>query len=309
MPVGPSSLTGFALLTGSPVIVDDLSAEARFEIPVDPGEHEIASAIAVVIDPLPKPFGTLVALSNRRGFFSQQDASFVQSLANILAAAIDRADVDRRLEEARETERAQLARDLHDEALRELNDAFAVLVLSRPAPGTEPDQERWAAVTEALSRAGQQLRGAIYGLRVHADDNRAFADRLADVVSTQSDLAEDLVIRLRGATSLPPGSLGHAGSELLRIAREAITNARCHSGATIIAVDTTRSTDDAVRIDVIDNGRWPGRRDVVRGRRGTGIAGMFDRAERLGATVSITGRKDGGTLVSVLLSLDGHATR
>ena len=117
-------------------------------------------------------------------------------------------------------------------------------------------------------------------------------------------MAGDLVIRLDGATALPHGSLGHTGSELLRIVREAIANARRHSGATIIAVDTGRSTDGAVRIDVADDGRWPGRREIVRGRRGTGIAGMFDRAERLGATLRISGRKDGGTLVSVVLSLD-----
>jgi signal transduction histidine kinase len=108
-------------------------------------------------------------------------------------------------------------------------------------------------------------------------------------------------------TSLPRGSLGHTGSELLRIVREAITNARRHSGTAIIAVDTGRSTGNSVRIDVADDGRWPGRREVVRARRGAGIDGMFERAERLGATLRITGRRGGGTLVSVVLSLDSPA--
>ena len=305
--VGRGSLTGFALLTGGPVIVDDLPAETRFEVPDHLRENEVMSAIAVVIDPLRKPFGTLLALSKQRHFFSEQDASFMQSLANVLATAIDRADVERRLEEAREAERARIARDLHDEALRELNDAFALAALSRPVAASDHDQEHWTAMTETLRRVGQRLRGAIYDLRVPTDDERALADLLADVVSAQSAMDGDLAIRLDGATSLPHGSLGHAGSELLRIVREAITNARCHSGATTIAVDTGRSTGNVVRITVADNGRWPGRREVVRGRRGTGIAGMFDRAERLGATLRITGRKDGGTLVSVALSLDSPA--
>jgi PAS domain S-box-containing protein len=307
LPVGRGSLAGLALLSGGPVIVDDLSAETRFEIPDHLREHKVMSAIAVIIDPLRKPFGALLALSKQRQSFSTQDASFMQSVANVLATAIDRADVARRLEEAREAERARIARDLHDEALRELNDAFGLAALSRPGAGNEGEQERWTAVTEALRRVGQQLRGAIYDLRVPADDERALADLLADVVSTQSAMADGLVIRLGGATSLPRGSLGHTGSELLRIVREGITNARCHSGATIIVIDTGRSTSNAVRIDVADDGRWPGRREVVRGRRGTGIAGMFDRAERLGATLRITGRKNGGTLVSVVLSLDRPA--
>jgi len=307
LPVDRRSLTGFALLTGGPVIVDDLLAETRFEIPDHLREHKVLSAIAVVIEPLRRPFGTLVALSKQRQSFSNEDAGFMQSLANVLATAIDRADVERRLDEAREAERARIARDLHDEALRELNDAFALAALSRPAVGNEGDQERWTAVTEALRRVGERLRGAIYDIKAPTDDERTLADLLADVVSSQSDMAGDLVIRLDGATSLPHGSLGYTGSELRRIVREAITNARCHSGATIIAVDTGRSTGDAIRIDVADDGCWPGRQEVVRGRRGTGIAGMFERAERLGGTLRITGRKGGGTLVSVVLSLDGPA--
>jgi PAS domain S-box-containing protein len=301
--VGRGSLTGFALLTGGPVIVDDLPAETRFDIPDHLLEHKVLSAIAVVIDPLRRPFGTLLALSKQRQSFSSEDASFMQSLANVLASAIDRAHVEGRLEEVREAERARIARDLHDEALRELNDAFALAALSRPAVGNEDDQERWTAVTEALGRVGERLRGAIYDLKAPTDE-RALADLLADVVSNQSDMDGDLVIRLDGVASLPHGSLGPTGSELLRIVREAITNARCHSGATTIAVDTGRSTGDAVRIDVADDGRWTGRQEVVRSRRGTGIAGMFDRTERLGGTLRITGRKGGGTLVSVVVSLD-----
>jgi PAS domain S-box-containing protein len=307
LPVGRRSLSGFTLVTGGPVVIDDLAAETRFEIPDHLREHKIVSAMAVVIDPLRRPFGTLVALSTQRQSFSNQDANFMQSLANVLATAIDRTRLEQWLEEAREAERTRIARDLHDEALRELNDAFALAALSRSAAGNEDDQKHWAAVTEALRRVGQRLRGAIYDLRATADDERALADLLADVVSSQSDMAGDLMIRLDGAVSLPRGSLGYTGSELLRIAREAITNARCHSGATIIAVDTGRSTRDAVRIDVADDGRWPGRREVVRGRRGTGIAGMFDRAERIGGTLRITGRKSGGTLVSVVLALDRFA--
>ncbi len=166
LPVGRRSLAGFTLLTGGPVIVDDLPTETRFEIPDHLREHEVLSAIAVVIDPLRRPFGTLVALSKQRQSFSNQDASFMQSLANVLATAIDRAHLERRLEEAREAERARIARDLHDEALRELNDAFALAALSRPAAGNEDDQERWTAVTEALRRVGERLRGAIYDLKV-----------------------------------------------------------------------------------------------------------------------------------------------
>jgi signal transduction histidine kinase len=65
--------------------------------------------------------------------FSEDDGSFGQSVANVLAIAVERAETDERLEAAREGERSRIARDLHDEALNGLTDAIVNAQLAKAA--------------------------------------------------------------------------------------------------------------------------------------------------------------------------------
>jgi PAS domain S-box-containing protein len=259
LPAGRESLAGFALLTGGPVSVDDVDAETRFEVPGGQHDHDVMSAVAVVIGPPQMPYGTLAALSTHRLTFSEHDVSFVQSVANVLAFA----------------------------------------ATGGPRPGESGDEQRWVTLTGALRRVGQQMRGAIYDLGLSTEKEHPFADRLADVVALQEDMAVGLTVQLRGLGALPDASLGEAGTELLRIVREAITNARRHAGASSIRVDARASSGDVVRIQISDDGRWADREDIVAHRRGTGIAGMFDRAERLGADLRIVPGAGGGTCVAL----------
>ncbi|MGZ6716417.1 MAG: PAS domain S-box protein, partial [Gaiellaceae bacterium] len=120
LPAGRSSPAGYALLTREPVIVDDMTAETRFEVPALLRKHDVMSEIIVVIGLVGDPFGTLTALSKRRRTFSVHDLSFMQSVANVLATAVERFKLDERLEAARKAERARISRELHDDALREL---------------------------------------------------------------------------------------------------------------------------------------------------------------------------------------------
>jgi signal transduction histidine kinase len=307
MPTGRRSLSGFALLTGEPVLVDDLSAETRFSVPESLRARGVLSAIAVLIDPGGSPFGTLTALSGRRRMFSQHDVSFVQSVANVLATAIEQAEAAEKLEAARDAERGRIARDLHDEALRELTDAVALAVMARPASGAPDQAQRWDALTAALQRSGRQLRAAIYDLRRSSAEARPIRDLLAEMVATQTEMALGRRVELRGLVALPELSLGDSATELLRIVREAITNARLHSGATAIRVDAGDSNSEFICLDVNDDGDWPDRELAVRSRRGTGIAAMFERANRVGAELRIEVGPSGGTRVSVRLPFDGGA--
>ncbi|HWE10940.1 MAG TPA: PAS domain-containing protein [Solirubrobacteraceae bacterium] len=303
MPSGRGSPEGFAVVSGSPVIVDDMASETRFEVPEVLLPHGARSEIIVVIDQHGTPFGTLAALSRRQRSFSEHDIGFVQSVANVLATALERAEAELRLEQAREAERGRVARDLHDEALRELSDALAMAAVTRSAAGEEGDEQRWGTMISALQRVGQQLRGAIYDLRLSADEQRPFADLLAELVSVQAGLTFGGQVELVGRDALGAGSLGHSGTELLRIIREAITNARLHSGATTVRVEAGGSDRRVVRIAVIDDGSWPDRDVAVRGRRGSGIRGMFDRAEGIRARLRIESSPGGGTRMAVVLEL------
>lgn len=224
-------------------------------------------------------------------------------VAKMLATAVESSEEDKRLDSAREAERSRIARDLHDEALRELTDAFALATIGRSTTPQPDDERRWAGLITALQRVDQQLRSAIYDLRLGAHEERPFADLLGDLVTIQANIDIDRNVQLYGREALPAGSLGHHGVELLRILREAMINARRHSGATTIRVDAGGSSEDVLRLEVTDDGGWPDLASAVRSLDGTGIKGMLERADLLGADLQIESRRGGGTRVSVELSL------
>ena len=106
-----NSQAGYTLAVEGPVIVEDLDADTRFSGPELLTSHDVTSGISVCIGNTDDPWGILGVHDRRRRSFSQDDANFVQSMANALASAIDN---NRRTAEL-ETERTKLA------ALAEVN--------------------------------------------------------------------------------------------------------------------------------------------------------------------------------------------
>ena len=103
---GRGSQAGYTLLSHEPVIVEDLGAETRFTPPPLLTEHGVVSGMTVIIGEVGNPFGVLGAQTTRRRSFTQYDANFLQSIANILAIAIGR----RRAEMEREQVLAEAER-------------------------------------------------------------------------------------------------------------------------------------------------------------------------------------------------------
>jgi signal transduction histidine kinase len=101
VPTVGASQAGYTLRTGQPVIVEDLSSESRFS-GSESGllqDHGVVSGMSVIVAGRGGPWGVLGAHSARRRRFDQDDLAFLQSVANVLAQAIER----RRVEEERET--------------------------------------------------------------------------------------------------------------------------------------------------------------------------------------------------------------
>ena len=108
---GSKSAGGFTLYTGKPVIADDIENEKRFDVPEFLREHGIKSLINVIIRGKNEAFGVLEVDSAQRRSFNQEDVDFLQSYANVLAAAIDRSKANEALAKLAE-ERAVLLREL-----------------------------------------------------------------------------------------------------------------------------------------------------------------------------------------------------
>ena len=119
------SQVGLVLRTREPVLIRDFGAETRF---VDTGvfrERGIVSGMSVVIHGGDRPYGLLGVHTTKRRAFTRDDVNFLQSIANILAAAVARARAERERTEL--LERAQEARVAAEKANQAKDEFLAML--------------------------------------------------------------------------------------------------------------------------------------------------------------------------------------
>jgi PAS domain S-box-containing protein len=110
--IGPASQGYYCLAAGRPVIVTDLRTESRFM----PSEYLLKEGAVggIYIDVIGKigPHGILGVLTRRPRQFTVEDRVFLQSFANLLAALIDRARAEQRVQ-ASLAEKNVLLREVH----------------------------------------------------------------------------------------------------------------------------------------------------------------------------------------------------
>ena len=94
------SPAGYALQEDMPVISPDTDSEDRFEVPPLLIEHGVRSMVNVVIRGERAAWGVLEMNSRQRRDFNEDDISFLQNYANLLAAAIERLQREGELKEA-----------------------------------------------------------------------------------------------------------------------------------------------------------------------------------------------------------------
>jgi two-component system, NarL family, sensor histidine kinase UhpB len=199
---------------------------------------------------------------------------------------------------AQEEERRRIALELHDEVGQALT---AVLLglghLSKRAP---PDLNEALELLRELARANlEDVRRIALELRPEALDGLglpsalvALCDRLS--ASTDVAIGRSVDRRLRGLS--PEQELG-----IYRVAQEALTNLVRHSGATVAHV-SLGANGSGVRLEIADEGDGFG--DTV---PGAGLRGMRERAELIGASLSIGQAAQGG--VTIQLDLDPEDRR
>ena len=94
------SPAGYALQENKPVISPDTDLEDRFEIPQLLVDHGVRSMVNVVIRGERAAWGVLEVDSRQRRDFNEDDISFLQNYANLLAAAIERLQTEAELKDA-----------------------------------------------------------------------------------------------------------------------------------------------------------------------------------------------------------------
>ncbi|HEX6967307.1 MAG TPA: GAF domain-containing sensor histidine kinase [Micromonosporaceae bacterium] len=194
-------------------------------------------------------------------------------------------------------ERQRLAREIHDGVAQELvmvgygiDNALATL----PEDATETAEELRSLRAE-VTRVITELRLSLFELRSAVDRQGGLAAAIAEYARTVGASAGLRVhLSLDESTARLPAAVE---AELLRIAQEAITNARKHAGAANLWV-TCAVDPPYAEIEVSDDGH--GIADQrAEGRYGLAI--MRERAERIRGRLEIKPRQPSGTTVTVTL--------
>jgi len=202
------------------------------------------------------------------------------------------------LSEARLSERTRIAQELHDTLLQGiLSAAMQLSIADDLLPADSPAKPLIRRIVELIGRVVEEGRIAVHGLRVSNDGledlGQAFSRTPQQAALTSK--ADFRVIVEGSPRSLRP----EIREEVYRIGREALMNAFRHSGAKSIEVALVYSTDE-VRVLVRDDGSGIDPQVLRYGRAGHwGLAGMRERAEKIGAKLTVMSSGTNGTEVEL----------
>jgi PAS domain S-box-containing protein len=99
---------GYTIRTDEPVRVADMQTETRFDPPPFDDGAAMRSAISAVIGSTPNPYGVVSARASGPDWFTADDVYFLQSVANVLAGAVERGRAEQALRESEAKARAIL---------------------------------------------------------------------------------------------------------------------------------------------------------------------------------------------------------
>ncbi len=193
-------------------------------------------------------------------------------------------------------ERRRLAREIHDGIAQEIA-SLGYLVDGMTADAEGRQKEDLGRLRQELTRLTSELRLSIFDLRTEVTSSASLGAVLSDhvrLIGSRSGMTVHLSLA-EGTKRLP----SQTETEILRIAQEAVTNARKHSSARNLHVSLSVEAPYA-RLVVTDDGRGLGVARVD----SFGMRTMRERAERIGAVLRVRNKTTGSSGTEVILVLE-----
>lgn len=293
VPVCDGFQASYTLRKDEPVLLEDLAKETRFQADALWLDHSAVSGMSVVIHGRSQPYGILSAHSASKRKFDGHEAIFLQSIADVLAQAIMRRQLEENLLAVSSREQLRIGHDLHDGLCQQLAGIeFRTVVLAGKLtsnPDARAEVERIGAWLRDSMEQARILSRGLAPVDLEANGLMAALSQLAAScgqlygVDCQFDCDQPVLI---------------AGQEpathLYRIAREALTNAIKHGHAKTIIIGL-RQTNGETLLTVTNDGS-PLPTDAER-RGGMGLQIMRYRADMIGARLRFETTRDGKTAV------------
>jgi len=248
-----------------------------------------------------RPIGLLLVINSLERGFSAQQLRFLAILSAFAASAIENATL---AEDHRHVmlagERDRIAREMHDGVMQSLFSVSLGLELCKKLVYRDATvtARRLMELQEQLNTSMTELRRFIYDLRPIKLQELGLAGAIEHWID---DATSGRTIRgrlnIRGETRpLTPG----AEACLYRVAKEAISNAVRHSGASAFEVTIT-FTPDKVAVAIVDDGAGFRVEESLERGSGIGLHSMRERMERAGGFLRFESHPGSGTRVEAEL--------
>jgi len=272
----PDTSLGFVLAQGRSIIVPDYGLETRFTVPVAYLDAGLTSALAAPLSDRGRTIGVLAVRSREGRTFADDEVQFLESLANLLATSLQRAQSEEALGHA---QRLESVGQLTGGIAHDFNNLLTVIQGNLQVLGDLPvlaADAQARELVEAASRASR--RGAELTGKLLAFSRRQVLQPVAvdagDMLRSLADLLRrTLDQRIRIEVDVPAHPLevlvdpGQLESALLNIAinsRDAMAGGgtlrfraeRCESLPDMAGVESDAAGAPAgfVAIAVVDNG-------------------------------------------------------
>lgn len=246
-----------------------------------------------------RAIGALCVGSTQAATYSHEQVRLLTELANSTAIALENARLYEQAERvAALEERQRIAADMHDGLAQTLS--YVSLKIGRLADliarsSNEQAAQELALISDAVDRAGHEVRQSIASLRTVPLLGRTLQEHLADVVADFAQSAPEIAVEVVSANDQDVVLDNDTMAQVLRVVLEALQNARRHAGATRVTIRLERQSMHC-RVMIQDNGCGfdPG---AVNGKGHFGLSIMQARAARIGGDLMIDSAPGQGTCV------------
>ena len=200
-------------------------------------------------------------------------------------------------------ERNRIAREIHDTLAQGFVAVSVQLQIVSRLLGSSTDaaKQHLGQAQDLVKHGLEEARNAIWELRSQSAENQDLAAQLAkmaDRVTAGTEIRTE--VRVNGAYR---PLQERVEGELMRIAQEAVTNAVRHADAKRVEIQLKFSSA-GVELTVQDNGRGFSGEPASARDGHYGIAGMKERAQEIGGTLTVSSQEGHGTEVRVEVIAD-----